>query len=390
MDWAPDACIVGVGETEFYKRGECEKSEFELACEAIKKAVDDAGLELDEIDGFSTYMNERWSPTALATALGISELKYGSIGWMGGNSSGFPVMSSALAVHAGAADYMVAFRAIAQGQHGRYGQAADLTSVSGDDAHTRPYGLETPPQIFALLAQRYLHEHNVSEDQLGHVAINSRYHGVNNPNAVFNEEELTMSEYLDSRMISYPYRLYDCTPENDGACAVVVTSTEQAHSVDATPAHIKAAAQGSSQRYGTCMNNAMPLDDYSTGFGQEAASQLYERADIEPSDVDVAQLYENFTGQVLQATEDYGFASRGEAVSLFANGETKAPHGKIPINTAGGHLSEAYIHGFNHVVEGVRQVRGTSVNQVENVENSLVAPAPGVQALQSSLLLSPI
>lgn len=397
MSWDPEASIVGIGESEYHSWGGAEKSEFGLACEAILEAVADAGLDIEDIDGFSTYMSQRVTPDALATSLGIPVLRFGSLGWGGGNSTAFPVMSAAQAVHAGAAEYVVAFRSIAQGEHGRYGQPGiyqtensepDMNRVGGEEAHVQPYGLEVPPQMLALRAQRYMYEYDVPEEHLGHVALSGRYHANRNPRAVMYDRELTMDDYLNARMISDPYRLYDCCLEVDGACAVVVTTTDNARELDQPPVEIAAATQAAYPHWGRGMSNGMPIEDYTTGQTQELAERLYGQLGIGPEDIDVAQIYDHFSGQVLQGVEDFGFAPRGEAGQLFAAGETRGPDGDIPINTAGGNLSEAYIQGFELVAEAARQVRGTSTTQVEDVEHSLVLGPPGTRLIMPSLILS--
>lgn len=391
MTWEPDVSIVGVGETEYYKRGEVtEESEFQLAVEAITKAVDDAGLDVEQIDGFASYANDRNDPPRLSTALGLPEYHFSNMFWGGGGGGGSgAVMNAALAVHSGAAEYVVAYRSLCQGQFGRFGQAHGTGTVRGDDAFSQPFGLQTPPQMFALATQRYMHEYDVPQEHLGHVALTSRHHANRNPRAVMHGRELTMETYLDSRMISDPLHLYDCCLESDGACAVVVTTTENARELDQPPARILSAAQGGGPgfRNGFPGSN-MPVEDYTTANGTTVSDQLFRNAGIEPDDVDVAQFYENFTGMVLMAVEDYGLAERGEAGELFASGETRWPDGDIPINTSGGNLSEAYIHGFELIAEATRQIRGTSTSQVDDVEHSLVASGPGVNPHTGLILAS--
>jgi acetyl-CoA acetyltransferase len=391
MPWNPEACIVGLGETDYFKQGTVtERSEFELACEAIKKAVDDAGLDIEEIDGFSSFANDRNKASIVADALGVPEVKFSNKVWGGGGCGGSgAVMNAAMAVEAGAADYVVAYRALCQGQFGRRGQAQDHTIVRDDNEFSQPFGLETPPQMYALPVQRYMHEYDVPQEHLGHVALTSRAHANRNPRAVMHERELTMEKYMDSREITDPFKLYDSCLESDGACAVVVTSEDNAESLAQKAVKIESAAQGGGPGWGTGVlaSHNMPLEDYTTSNASDVADRLYEGAGIGPDDIDVAQLYENFTGMVLMTAEDYGLAPRGEAGKLFEDGNAIGPDADLPINTSGGNLSEAYIHGFNLVVEGARQIRGTSNTQAEDVEYSLVASGPGVTP-HSGLILT--
>jgi len=392
MSWEAESCIVGIGETEYHKIGTVtERSEFELACEAIMNAADDAGIEVQEIDGFASYADDRNDGTRVAEALGIPGIDFTNMVWEGGGGgAAAAVMNAAMAVHSGAAEYVVAYRALCQGQFGRFGRARGGNDARGESAFARPFGLETPPQMYALMVQRYMHEYDVPEEHLGHVALTSREHANSNPRAVMGDRELTMKEYLDSRTIADPLKLYDCCLESDGACAMIVTSEDNARELDTQPVKVHSAAQGGGPGWGKgpLSSHNMPLEHYPTANADHVATELYSRADVGPEDVDVAQLYENFTGLVLMLMEDYGLAPRGEAGEHFAEGHTKWPDGDLPVNTAGGNLSEAYIHGFNCVAEGARQIRGTSPNQVEDAEVSLVASGPGVTP-HSGLVLTP-
>ena len=392
MAWEPDVSIVGIGETDYFMQGQVtDRSEFELACEAITKAVDDAGIDMDQVDGFASYAGDRNDPARLSTALGLPEHHFTNMVWGGGGGGGSAaVMNAALAVHSGACEYVVAFRSLCQGQFGRFGQAQAGGRARDDGAFSAPYGLQTPPQMFALATQRYMHEYDVPKEWLGHVSLNSRHHANRNPRAVFYDRELTMEEYLDSRMISDPLQLFDCCLENDGACAVVLTTTENARELDHPPARILAAGQGGGPSFrGGFTGSNMPVEDYTTANARTVADQIWAGAGIGPEDIDVAQFYENFTGMVLMAVEDYGFAPRGKAGELFASGETRWPDGDLPINTSGGNLAEAYIHGFELIAEATRQIRGTSTSQVDDVQYSLVASGPGVNP-HSGLILEAV
>jgi acetyl-CoA acetyltransferase len=186
-------------------------------------------------------------------------------------------------------------------------------------------------------------------------------------------------------MITTPFNLYDCCLESEGACAVVVTSVENAEKLTQEPAYIDSAVQGGGDR-GPYFPNK--VGDYGTAWAGEIANRLYDNSGINPEDIDVAQVYENFTCQVLMTMEDFGFAPRGEAGNLFVEEETLWPDGDMPVNTAGGNLSEAYIHGFQLILEAVRQIRGTSTCQVDNVDYSLVAT--GNLNPISGLIFSPL
>jgi acetyl-CoA acetyltransferase len=239
-----------------------------------------------------------------------------------------------------------------------------------------PFGLMTPGQIFALMAQRHMQCYGTSEEDLGHIALACRGRANANPAAQMYGRDLTMDDYLNARMISRPLRLFDFCLETDGACAVLVTATERAQDHRQPPVLIRAVAQGS-------LPNPQPgvqfpvlmREDITTLPARAVADRLYGRAGMGPAEIDVAQLYDCFTITVLLQLEDFGFCPKGEGGDFAASGALDLG-GSLPINTSGGHLSEGYIHGMNHIVEGVRQMRGQSTSQVDGAEVCLVASTP--------------
>lgn len=378
--------IVGIGETAYYKRGGAPVSEFQLCIEAILKAVDDAGLKVTDIDGFASYSNDRNEPVRIAAALGLPHIGFSNMVWGGGGGGGSAaVANAAAAIVAGYANYVVAFRSLAQGQFGRFGQAGTRTErVSGPPAYTAPFGMMTAAQsLAAMQAQRHMYEFGTKQEHFGAIALASYKHANRNPRAVMYGRKLTMEDYLNSRMIVEPLHLYDCCLETDGAAAVILTSAERARDMKQRPAYIMAAAQGSGFRYAAGSLNRPSL----VHTNHEAlAPRLWKMAGIGPRDVDVAQFYENFTPLVLMAIEDYGFCKKGEGGPFVEGGRVEWPDGELPINTSGGNLAEAYTHGFELITEAVRQVRGESTCQVEGAEISFVASGPGVSPLSSLIL----
>jgi acetyl-CoA acetyltransferase len=384
---ANKACIVGIGHTKYTKWGGItDKNEFQLACEAIQNAVADAGLDLKKIDGFTSYSEDRNEPILLQCALGLPLLRFSAMVWGGGGGGSCgSVALAAAAVESGQADYVVAFRALAQGQHGRYGQLDP-----DGESFTQIFGLLSPAQMLALPMRRHMHEYGTKAEHFGEIALTCRENAHRNPNAVMKDRPLDMDTYLQSRMISGPLRLFDCCQENDGAAAVLITTRERAVDLNSQPVFIPAAVHGAGKGYG--MSGALggqnpPLKDYASSGARAVAKDLYNRSGITHEKIDVAQIYENFTGQVLMAIEDYGFCEQGQGGPFVADGNIRWPSGSLPINTHGGHLSEAYVHGMNHVIEGVRQIRGISTSQVTNAKICLVTGGPGI-APTSALILS--
>jgi len=381
------ACIVGIGQTEYRKWGGFEnRSELQLACEVIKLAAADAGLALNDLDGVCSYAADRNEPSFLQDALGLEKLRYISMVWGGGGAGSCGALfHAATAVEAGAADYVIVFRALCQGQSRRYGK---FHPARAGNNFMAPFGMFSPPIMMAPLVQRYMHEFGIRQEQLGEVALVARDNASRNPAAIMHDRPLSMSEYLNSRMVASPLRLYDCCQESDGACALLVTSTERARDLRRKPVRILAAGQLNSPGWGTgsLATHNMSLEDYAGGNSGAVAKQVFAKAGLMPSDIDVAQVYDHFTGLVLMTLENYGFCGRGEAGDFVSDGNIRWQGGSLPINTSGGHLSEAYIHGLNLVVEGVRQMRGESTSQVAGAEACLVtggncAPFPSAAIL---------
>jgi acetyl-CoA acetyltransferase len=231
-----------------------------------------------------------------------------------------------------------------------------------------------------MVLQRHMHLFGTTHEQMGEVAVTTRAHAARNPRAVMGGRAMTMDDYLGSRFVSEPFRLYDCCLETDGACAVVVTSHERALDLARPPVEVLGSAQGAPRGFGhgQYANVGMPDDDYTSAGARTVADRLWARSGLGPADIDVAEVYDHFTGLVLLSLEDFGFCARGEGGPYAASGALAWPDGALPMNTHGGSLSEAYIHGLNHVVEGVRQIRGDSTCQVEGAETCLVTSAAGV------------
>ena len=368
------AVVVGVGESPYYRRGGAPESEFQLACIAIRNAVADAGLTLADVDGLASYM-DRNEPVRLSAALGLGDLNFTAQTFGGGgNGSGAAVTLADAAVSAGYAECVVVYRALAQGQYHRYGQAARAGRAAGSAAFTAPYGMLSPAQICAMQTTRYMHEHGIRQDALADIVLASFSHAQLNPRAVRYGSPLTREQYHASRWITEPFHLYDCCPENDGAAAIVVTTRERARDLAKPGVAVVAAAHGLEHRDGV---GAFNERHFPTAHYRHVARQLWKRAGAGPADVDVAQFYENFTGPVLMAIAEMGFCAPKELNDFVAGGNICWPDGGLPINTSGGNLGEGYIHGFGNVIEAVRQVRGESTAQVDDVQLSLSVSGPG-------------
>ncbi len=382
------AAIAGIGATEFSK--DSGRSELRLAAEAVQAALADAGLQPSEVDGLVTFTMDSNAEVAVARELGIGELRFFSQIGYGGGAACATVHQAAMAIAAGVAEVVVCYRALNERSGRRFGQvsvgAVQMPTSSGiDNGWHYPMGLGTPAATVAMMARRYLHTYGATSADLGAVTVADRRHAAANPAAWFYQRPITLADHQASRWIVEPLRLLDCCQESDGAVAVVVTSLQRARDLRQPPAVVKAAAQGSGPDQFTM--TSFYRDDM-TGLPEMGvvARQLWQQSGIGPADVRTAVLYDHFTPYVLMQLEELGFCPRGEARHFISGGAIEIG-GRLPVNTHGGQLGEAYIHGMNGIAEGVRQVRGTSVNQVPGDAPVLVTAGTGVPT--SALILGP-
>ncbi len=374
--------IVGIGQTAFGKG--LVDTELSLACQAVSLALDDAGIAPAEIDGLASFTLEHDREVDLARNVGLGDITWFSqVGYGGGAACGV-VGQAAMAVATGQANVVVAWRARKRADPASRPWAQVGGRLAGNHQWTRPFGLLRPVDEIAMLTRRYMHEFGATRDHLANVALAFRKHANANPNAAMHDKILTRDQYLAARWISEPLCLFDNCLETDGALAVVITSAERARDLATTPAYIHAFAQGIPPQHQTMTNyfNEDPL----RGPAWACASRLWRNAEVTPADVKVAQLYDAFSPLIPLSLEGYGFCERGEGGPFTDNGNLEWPDGGLPTNTAGGGMSEAYVHGFNLVIEGVRQIRGTSTSQVDGADVSLVTSGEGVPT--SALLLT--
>lgn len=378
--------IAGIGATEFSK--ESGRSELQLSCEAVLDALEDCGLSTSDVDGLVTFTMDNSSEIAVARELGMGDLRFFSRINYGGGAACGTVQQAALAVATGVADVVVCYRGFNERSGQRFGQvstwAATQVNTNGlDNAFTYPYGLSTPAATVAMQARRYMHEYGATSADFGAVAVADRKHAATNPKAFFHGKPITLEDHQASRMIADPLHLLDCCQESDGAVAIVVTTPERAADLKQRPALISAAAQGSApDQY---VMTSYYRDDIGIPEIGVVGRELWRQSGLTPDDIATAVLYDHFTPYVLMQLEELGFCKPGEAKDFIADGAIEIG-GRLPLNTHGGQLGEAYIHGMNGIAEGVRQVRGTSVNQVDAVEHVLVTAGTGVPT--SGLILS--
>lgn len=365
--------IVGIGHLPFAK--DIGRPISDTAVEAIQLALDDAGLEAEDVDGMCMFEMESTHEVSIARRLGVEGLRWWSKISYGGGASAATIMQAAAAIASGLATTVVCHRARNRGSRASRPWAQEREIVRDDKALHTPWGLIRPVDVIGMWAHRHMHEYGTTREQLGNVAIAARRHANNNPYAMMRDRKLDMQTYLDARVIGYPLHLYDCCLETDGALACVVTSVERARDLRQKPALVHAVAQASGP-------NPVHLANYNNTPGMLTtaafcADLLWQRSELQPKDMDCAQIYDAFTPLVISGLEDYGFCKRGEG-GPFTEGGRIELGGELPLLTSGGGLSEAYVHGFNLILEGVRQLRGTSYNQVPDCRATLVTGASGV------------
>ena len=371
--------IAGIGATEFSK--DSGRSEMRLACEAVAAALADAGIAPADVDGMVTFTADTNPEIQIARNLGIGDLKMFSRIHHGGGAGGGCVQQAAMAVACGVADVVVCYRAFNERSGNRFGagvqgRAPQANAEASHFSWYAPFGLLTPAQWVAMFARRIMHEYGVTSEDFGRIAVADRRHAALNPAAFFYGKPITLEGHQASRWIVEPLHLLDCCQESDGAQALVVTSLDRARDLQQRPAVIRGAAQGAGEQQQMMTSYYRPSI---TGLPEMGlvARQLYATAGVGPDDIQTAVVYDHFTPFVLPQLEEFGFCGRGEAKDFIRDGNIELG-GRLPINTNGGQLGEAYIHGMNGIAEGVRQVRGSSVNQVDDVEHVLVTAGTGV------------
>jgi len=339
-------------------------------------AIDDAGLTPADVDGLVMFSMESGREVEVARNVGLGDITYfGEIGY-GGGAGCATVGHAAMAVATGQCQVAVAWRARKRSSKASRPWANVNQRLGSYHQWTRPFGLLRPVDEIAMLTRRYMHEFGATRDHLANVALAFRKHANRNPKATMFEKVMTRDDYMKARWISEPLCLFDNCLETDGALAVVICAADRARDLRHPPTYIHSFAQSIPQQLQVMTNyfNADPL----LGPSYACAKLLWEHSDFAPKDVRVAQLYDAFSPLIPLSLEGYGFCQRGEGAAFTDDGALEWPHGRLPTNTAGGGMSEAYVHGFNLVLEGVRQMRGTSTSQVDGADSCLITSGEGV------------
>jgi acetyl-CoA acetyltransferase len=374
--------ISGIGYTDYSKNS--GKTVRSLASEACLNAIGDAGLTVSDIDGFVSYnFNDSAPAIGVATEIGVPAAQYAVDFQSGGNAANLIILTAVAAIEAGLAKNVVCYRAM-NGRSGfRLGGGREM-AARGITQYTAPFGWITYPQAMAMWCRRHMVEYGTNEEQLGEIAVTLRENASHNPRAM-QRAPISMDDYMNSHMIVEPFRMLDICLESDGACAVVVTSSERARDMKHKPVYIMGGAYGGGPNQGEDLFDAIRWPDHSHNYAKYIAKDLWGSAGIGPGDVDIAQIYDCFTYSIIMQLEGLGFCKEGEG-GPFVQGGRIARNGELPVNTHGGLLSEAYIHGLNHVIEAVDQLRGNAgPRQVKDAEICLTTA--GAMTCGSALVL---
>ena len=377
--------IVGLGATPYYRRGASAPQTLdELVGKAILCAVADAGLKVQDIDGFA-YFAGGFDTGSLTETLGIPEIRFSAtLTGTGGGSAG-AIGLAAAAIVSGQAEVVVCVGGNQQGAQ-RFGAIAASYPATPENAFFSASGLVGPGQMFALLARRHMHLYGTTREDFAEVALSTRANAQTNPNATICKP-LTRYDYFNAPMLSDPHCLYDYCLENDAAIAVIVTSAERARDLRQKPVRVLASNHGGSRDWGRSiywMN--MPDESFAASGHATVAKRLYAAAGVGPQDIDTAQIYDHFTSQVIMQLEDYGFCAKGEGGAFVQSGAIRYQGGSLPVNTDGGQLSCGYVCGMTHVREAVEQLRGTAANQVAGAQVALVTGGPSIIPVSGLIL----
>ena len=368
--------IAGVGHTAFGKHP--GRGTVSLNVEAIRKALSDAGVVKDRVDGLfvkaPTSKFEMMYAQKLAEALGIAP-RIGGVYDHGGASNISMISYAAMAIEAGQCEIAV----VALADNPATGTRQAYEKSYGDDG-SGLHGWFSTPAGYAMIARRHMGQYGTTSDQLGAIAVACRKHGANNPNAQL-RKPLSLEQYRESRLIVAPLRRDDCCLVSDGAAAVVLMSTTRAAEMKvAKPVPVLGFGQGQ-----TSWDVAL-RPDLTTTAAKVSAATAFQMAGLGPRDIDVAQIYDCFTIAPILTLEDYGFCARGQGGAFVSGGNIEIG-GELPMNTSGGLLSETGMPGLQLVIEGVRQMRGDSINQVKGAKTCIVSNQGGIMHTHATLIL---
>ncbi|MCL4446612.1 MAG: thiolase family protein [Actinobacteria bacterium] len=388
--------ISGIGQSEVGRK--LNRSDIDLTVEAAIRAIEDAGLTRDDIDGLATYPGMGVGTPGFAgpTTPEVQDALRLELNWHDGGGEGpaqiRAVIAACLAVGAGLAKHVLVYRTVtestAQGEGGRKGIGGSggggggVPRFSGFLQWYLPFGAVSAANWIALVAQRRFHEFGLTREQLAQIALNARRNAGLNENAVY-RDPMSLEDYLAARMISTPLCLFDCDAPSDGSTAVIVSHRDYAKDARHTPIHVNAVGTGLKGR-----PSWDQFDDMTSMAARDAAASMWKRTELKPSDVDVAELYDGFSILTMVWLEAMGFCDRGESGPFVEGGDRIALGGSLPLNTAGGQLSGGRLHGFGLLHEAVVQLRGDGGERQAPNNPEVAAVSNGGGPIAGSMLLT--
>lgn len=378
------AIISGAAQSEVGRR--LLRSELDLTLEACIAAIEDAGLNREDIDGLASYPGKMGTPAGFSgpgTPTVQDSLRL-QLNWHRAGPEGAaqyaPIIDAVAAVAAGFARHVLVYRTVTEAsaqQGGRSGIGLDggsggVPRMDGELGQMLPFGAFSATNWVAWHCQRYMHEYGLSREQLAEIALNARRNAAFNDSAIY-RDAMSLDDYLAARMISTPLCLFDCDVPADGATAFVISATD--HAADMAQPVIRFEAVG------TALHDRpswFQRTDLTSMAAWDAARHLWSRTDLKPADVDLAQLYDGFSWLTLMWLEALGFCEKGRGGEFIAGGDNIALDGRLPLNTGGGQLSGGRLHGFGLLYEAVIQLRGLAgKRQVSGDPRTAVAAAGG-------------
>ena len=392
MTWVnQDKCaIVGIGATDYYVRGKSwPRTINDMAGEAILKACEDAGISANQIDGIAYYSTagagylDKFDTASLMETLGIPYVGFSATLTSGGGGCPGAIGLATAGLMNQDCTYTVTLMALQQLPQHRLGVVFGSSAPNPENSFLQPSGLVGPGHLMSVLARRHMHLYGTQPEAFKEIVQATRENALDRPKAV-RRKPLSDEEYWNSPMLADPLRRLDFCLETDGAVAVITTTMDRTRDCRHKPAVVHGVAHGGTREWGRAFAwMGMPDPDFASSGHKFVADRIWSQTGLTAKDMDVALIYDHFSSMVLMQLEDYGFCEKGEGSDYVLSGKIRydkatrgGVNGGVPVNTHGGNLNEAYIIGMTHIVEGVEQVRGTTVNQVEDCEFALVTGGP--------------
>ena len=382
--------ISGIGQSAVGRR--LGRTGIDLTVDAALAAIADAGLSVSDIDGLATYPGAGGGPGGFAGpgSPEVHDAMRLRLNWHSGGIEGpaqmAAVINGSMAVATGLARHVLCYRTVTeateQGSGGRGGIGTGVPKIGGTMQWTIPFRAYSAACWLALNAQRHFHEFGTTRQQLGMIPVNQRRNAGLNPKAIY-RDPMTLDDYLSARMITTPFGLYDCDAPVDGSTAVIVSTADYAPDAPHPPARLEAV--------GTALRGRPSwdqFDDMTTMGARDAAARMWERTDLGPADVDVAELYDGFSFLTLCWLEALGFCGHGEGGPFIEGGQRIALDGDLPLNTNGGQLSAGRLHGFGFIHEAVTQLRGDGGDRQVSRPVEVAAVANGGGPIAGCMLLT--